>query len=521
LYAPLSNVGEVSFDSDAIYIDIGQANYTKKEHIALPARRTDVSSANGKDDEMKHSDGSTSEHEYNQDAPAGMLKSLQDIRTGVDEKMEKSSLRLFRGSAAIRAGSGSSSDSEDDSHSNDGSEVVPYPEQGRGVTPLRRSANLEGHNIDASSDDDDENSDSSGDEESQSSALDEDRHSSESDTDEGHHWKSGIAEQAKLSFFERQSASLDLHELIYGSPSNPLVTNDGNAAADEVGDEASLEDDEFFKPKQARMEAHTAHSGRGNQIKISTALTEDDSSRLVDRETSDNMNFSVFQWMEEGADSLIESIRDCFVTGKWGNGEELNDEEYGEFEDLETGEKFGETRSDGIEVEDDVTVDDLVGMTDDERRVYHGKRKASKASERGKTATDEDEKKEGDENEYIESAKREGGPVDEKSRRIRPGGGEVASATRGIPSRLILPHRCRRCAGIVCVLVRPANAPYPRWVDTAGSKHWSRTLPVEEASVAQEDSEVQRSSCLLCGMAPLPECPCLLHGRSERPAQIS
>ena len=33
LFAPLSNVGAVSFDKDAIYIDIGRVNYTKKDDI--------------------------------------------------------------------------------------------------------------------------------------------------------------------------------------------------------------------------------------------------------------------------------------------------------------------------------------------------------------------------------------------------------------------------------------------------------------------------------------------------------
>lgn len=32
LFAPLSNVGAVSFDKDAIYIDIGRVNYTKPVH---------------------------------------------------------------------------------------------------------------------------------------------------------------------------------------------------------------------------------------------------------------------------------------------------------------------------------------------------------------------------------------------------------------------------------------------------------------------------------------------------------
>jgi ribosome biogenesis protein BMS1 len=39
LFAPLSNVGAVSFDEDAVYIDIAKVNYTKKENLALTRRR--------------------------------------------------------------------------------------------------------------------------------------------------------------------------------------------------------------------------------------------------------------------------------------------------------------------------------------------------------------------------------------------------------------------------------------------------------------------------------------------------
>ena len=38
LYAPLSNVGAVTFDKDAVYIDIGRVNYTKKENLEVGNR---------------------------------------------------------------------------------------------------------------------------------------------------------------------------------------------------------------------------------------------------------------------------------------------------------------------------------------------------------------------------------------------------------------------------------------------------------------------------------------------------
>lgn len=35
LYAPLANIGSVVMDQDAMYIDIGRANYTRKESLLL------------------------------------------------------------------------------------------------------------------------------------------------------------------------------------------------------------------------------------------------------------------------------------------------------------------------------------------------------------------------------------------------------------------------------------------------------------------------------------------------------
>ena len=68
-------------------------------------------------------------------------------------------------------------------------------------------------------------------------------------------------------------------------------------------------------------------------------LTESDSSRAP------RGTFDISPWLEEGENCLVESIRYKFVTGKWDKsaGEEQEEEEaFGELEDLDTGEKFGD-----------------------------------------------------------------------------------------------------------------------------------------------------------------------------------
>ena len=103
LFAPLSNVGAVSYDKDAIYIDIGRANYTKKENLqTLQNGLEEINDNNESDDDDEEDD---EDQQYNPSEPAGILKGLQDVDATVDERMDRSTLRLFRGSKAVEAGS--------------------------------------------------------------------------------------------------------------------------------------------------------------------------------------------------------------------------------------------------------------------------------------------------------------------------------------------------------------------------------------------------------------------------------
>ena len=88
LFAPLSNVGAVSFDKDAVYIDIGKNNYTKKENLAQT-------------DKEKSEEISSDDESKDENAPSSLLKNLQDVQSGVDEKMKQSSLRIFKSSKAV------------------------------------------------------------------------------------------------------------------------------------------------------------------------------------------------------------------------------------------------------------------------------------------------------------------------------------------------------------------------------------------------------------------------------------
>lgn len=417
LFAPLSNVGAVSFDKDAVYIDIGRANYTKKENLDT-----------GKEEHDSDEDDSDDEPEYDADAPAGLLKSLQDIKSGVDEKMEHSTLRIFKGSKAVRAGSDDSSDEEE------GSDDDVAMKEGRSdfdleklTKPFRpRNADLSSDSEGGGDDDDDENDSTSGDETSD----DDDDDSSDSSDDEseegdeygsdgnpsssreetGSLWKNNLAERAAQSFLGRESSTVNLQELVYGSSRNATVmTDDGEEEEKPDVADSDDSDDEFFKVRGEGKAKRSSDSGMESLRDISM-LGEEDSSRML---SGDSVSFDLSPWLEEGEDCLMESIRDKFVTGKWASSENKAEEAFGDFEDFETGEKFG-PQNDALsdnESDDDPTV----GMTDDEIRAYRAEKKAKQKSNFDEEFDEEKkmlggaigENDEAAENEYMESLKRE------------------------------------------------------------------------------------------------------------------
>lgn len=410
LFAPLSDVGAVTFDKDAVYIDIRQANFTKKENLAVVSRHNE---GNGDGEESDQE-----EIEYDSDAPAGMLRNLQDVRTSVDEKMKKSSFRIFKGSKAIVAESSDSEEESDDSES-EGSDTDNLQ------PPLRRGAversdedthsssdDMESQSESEEEDDDDDDDDSTSDvEDDDNGKQEEEEESSDSEDSSGaedevvavgaNHWKSSIAERAKQSFLERQAGIINLQELVYGQPGKSESKNDNDL---EMEDDSS-DDDEFFKPKN-KVGSRANESVPGSNQVEALLLGEEDSCRIAEAP------LDITPWLEESDGCLVESIRNKFVTGNWGKDEE----EYGEFEDLETGEKFAPSDHDEISVSNPTGPDDESppeGLTDEQLRAFYAKKKAEQKSKFDDEYDKEKKQDGGDindesaENQYIEALKRE------------------------------------------------------------------------------------------------------------------
>ena len=419
LFAPLSNVGAVSFDEDAVYIDIGRVNYTKKENLDRRAKE------NGGEDDINaggEDSGDSSDEEswrqYDSNTPAGLLRNLQDLGAGVDEKMERSSLRLFKGSKAVVAGSDDDTES-DDANGDDGDDKTSEPTNTGDESPLILRPNY-------GDDEDEESSDSDGGSEDDSSDLESDsgddishacdkENSMDEDPDSsnlGALWKTDLARRAAESYLDREASTVNLQEFIYGVPKNsPLVTEDENDDSD--ADESS-DDEEFFKVKSKSPQIKSKPGAlTGGATTLTCSLGENDSSRI---EEGDDFDVSV--WLEDSDDCLLESLRNMFVTGKWDNagGKGSDDEEFGDFEDLETGEKFGPNGEFNEDDSSDADGEDELppaGMTDEEIRNFNAQKKAAKKKnfddeyDQDKKTGGGDGDDEKAENDYVESLQRE------------------------------------------------------------------------------------------------------------------
>ena len=136
-------------------------------------------------------------------------------------------------------------------------------------------------------------------------------------------WKENLAQKASEAFYLRQTTKGSLRKLVYG-----VVEAEEEDSADE-----GSEDDE--------------NDHLGGLFRIASDKKRRSKSIHSAKDQVDSSKFVVERLQDWKLDSVIDSIRDCFVTGKWKEAEdaenllELDDmdamDEDGDFEDMETG----------------------------------------------------------------------------------------------------------------------------------------------------------------------------------------
>ncbi|KAH8406806.1 hypothetical protein KR222_003835 [Zaprionus bogoriensis] len=316
LYAPMSGVGGIVYDKDAVYIEL-QGSHSHKEKTAEATEQE------------------------------ALVSKLIDKKATMDEQIEQQEFRLFSDGAPIKSKDFRSDDEasdveEDDAGDDSGMDAASSEEEDENADEFAAD-DWRGENSDAEEEDpDSEEEASSGDDEYQSlndvKANDSEEEEEEDEDDEARilasnmSWKTNLAQKARDAFLQRHSESKNLMRLVYGvysqserSKQDQQQQNDAEDSDEELGGLfrlASKKQAELLKDKDIR----------------------DKEERCFFEYQSD----ATRDWLSEANKALI---KNCFVTGKWKASEDaenllkLDDmsdadsEVYGDFEDLETGEQ--------------------------------------------------------------------------------------------------------------------------------------------------------------------------------------
>ncbi|XP_071482980.1 ribosome biogenesis protein BMS1 homolog [Diadema antillarum] len=199
---------------------------------------------------------------------------------------------------------------------------------------------------DEEDEEDDEGDDKVGDDDDESDTKEED--------EEGHlKWKENLAQKAAQAFLRQQSQTPNLRRLVYGNVAEAASSDD--EGGEELGGLFSV--------------AKTTADSR--KKKLRKGMNDLDSSAFPIEVVQD--------WTSQEIKNLI---ADCFVTGKWEEGEDAktlldqDDELYGDFEDLETGEVH---KGNPASTVDDSDVDESSDEGNDEdNEVVEEKKKAKR-----------------------------------------------------------------------------------------------------------------------------------------------
>ncbi|XP_015790654.1 ribosome biogenesis protein bms1 [Tetranychus urticae] len=316
IYAPFSGVGGVLFDLDNIYIDLSQA---------LP--KSALSSEN-KPGEMVDS----------------LVKKVFETPFSQDQDVSKPKFTLFSSSISKgKSDKGEDSSSEFQSESEesrqnleDDPEDADSGEEQSDDDDEEIDNEEEGDEEEDEDDDEDEVSFDSDNEEKPKSrkvrfSFDDDQEhkgeklvfddDSEEDDEEdllelaSSKWKENLSARAAMSFYLRQNATQDIQKLVYG-------------------DAFDLKDDTYVEAKGELA---------GGLLKAVRRRHEDSTNMEYTLNSIECTKFPSTMLQDWSLEETLESIKDCFVTGKWESSEDANtllkenedDDVYGDFEDLE------------------------------------------------------------------------------------------------------------------------------------------------------------------------------------------
>ncbi|XP_055948782.1 ribosome biogenesis protein BMS1 homolog [Argiope bruennichi] len=302
IYAPMSGVGGIVYDKDAVYI------------------------------EMKEDQNKANEEEETETGK--LLRSMSAVQHPIDEKIKAASIQLYPGTELPADGDDDSSDDqnfEDEDDNEEESDNENEFDEGNDEDVDSGSEFSDDENNTISNEklktkgdkrkvtfaDDENNSDLDFNDGTKKLVKKRKTEASSDEEVDGFEigeakWKENLVKRAADDFYERQKQTVSLQRLVYGQ----RQTTQGS-------DESDSEDEIGGLFRLAKHEKEKKDLQSDNAVDCSAFIT------TVQR-----------NWEDENE---LQMIKDCFVTGKWDENEDaehlLNDDDelYGDFEDLETG----------------------------------------------------------------------------------------------------------------------------------------------------------------------------------------
>ena len=289
LYAPFSNVGNVLYDSDAMYIQMRELHFSK----------------NSGEGNVENAESSV--REVNSEG-VRLVKSLQGLETGLDHALDRSTLTLFKGGKEVSSkdvveeeeesdyydddgedeeehesdlddendqdlsdadSSGSETDDEEEATLKSGGSKHPksvsvVTDDGR----VRRRAVFDNVDVEeGSSSEDEEASNEDGDDVDMEDGEEEEEEEEDDDNDNladasAAKWKSNLSSKATENYFSNAS-TVTLQTLVYGSTGN--AHNGNNVVDSDDEEEEGDDDDNFFKVRKQGSDKGVSN-GRGGTI---------------------------------------------------------------------------------------------------------------------------------------------------------------------------------------------------------------------------------------------------------------
>lgn len=292
LYAPMSGVGGIVYDKDAVYIELQGSHH--------------------------HHQSKESKEQ------SKLVKEIIEKKETLDQQIQNQEFRLFSDGDVIKSMDYHESDNNDDNYDDDEENI---DDDDSGMDSESENDEKVGWNPDEQDYEEEEGDKDSSDEEYQ---------------DFDNNWKEGLADRARDAYLERQSNNQSLMKLVYGKYNQKNFQNDDNESdGDEIGGlfkSVSKNQSQLHQDKQQKDSAECPFFENYGAEGIRNWLSEDNKKFIVNR-------FVTGKWKSsEDAEQLL--ALDDMSDG--------DSEVYGDFEDLETGKKFKGKDKDNEEEENEI-----------------------------------------------------------------------------------------------------------------------------------------------------------------------